>query len=141
MANKLKKYLFGALGVADGGAGSHAGPKIPVESANIDGTEIFAEGGAHQIYILKQKGARRFKITGADDRATAVCKLVNKAGDQSSAVTLAVGEMTIMGRLNGNPVLISKINGRTCADFSGRRYKWSLQDDSTQSIMNLTLIS
>ena len=140
MANKLKKYLFGPLGAADVAA-SHVGPKIPVESANIDGTEIFAEAGTHQIYILKQKSARRFKITGADDKATAICKLVNKAGDQSSAVTLAVGEMTILARLNGNPVLISKINGRTCADFNGRRYKWSLQDDSTQTIMNLTLIA
>ena len=140
MANKLKKYLFGPLGAAEVAA-SHTGPKIPVESANIDGVEIFAEGGIHQIYILKQKSARRFKITGADDRATAICKLVNKAGDQSSAVTLAAGEMTIMARHNGNPILISKINGRTCADFNGRRYKWTLQDDSSQTIMNLTLIA
>ena len=140
MANKLSKYLFGPLGV-NAVAATHTGPKIPVESANIDGTEIFAELGAHQIYILKQKSARRFKITGADDRATAVCKLVNKAGDQSSAVTLNAGEMTILARLNGNPVLISKINGRTCADFSGRRFKWELQDDSSQTIMNLTLIA
>lgn len=50
------------------------------------------------------------------------------------------GEMTIVGLLNGSPVALRKINFRTASDFSGNRYKWSLSDDSTQTLLILTAI-
>ena len=40
----------------------------------------------------------------------------------------------------GAPVTLKKINFRTAVDFNGVRYKWSLQDDSSQTILLLTQI-
>lgn len=51
------------------------------------------------------------------------------------------GEATLVGHINGSqPVTLSKINYRTAVDFSGNRYKWSLSDDSSQTLIILTAI-
>ena len=50
---------------------------------------------------------------------------------------------TLVGILAGagqRPITLKKINARTCVDFSGNRYKWTLSDDSTQTILVLTRI-
>lgn len=52
------------------------------------------------------------------------------------------GEATLVGinDAGGTPVTLRKINYRTATDFSGNRYKWTLSDDSTQSLLILTAI-
>jgi hypothetical protein len=52
----------------------------------------------------------------------------------------AANTATLVGMLNGTPITLSKINFRTAVDFNGNRYKWSLQDDSTQTLLILTAI-
>ncbi len=122
MANKLSKRYFGATGSA-------ATPHIPVR---------FKSGGTvYEGYILNQVSARRFKCS-TDDGTTAVeiCKLVQ--GTNSDPANN--GEMTLVGMLNGSPKTLKKINFRTVADFSSNRYKWTLQDDSTETLLILTAI-
>lgn len=52
------------------------------------------------------------------------------------------GEATLVGYIGatGVNVPLRKINFRTATDFNGNRYKWSLIDDSTQSLLILTAI-
>lgn len=55
----------------------------------------------------------------------------------------AANTATLVGIVAGTaqrPVTLRKINFRTAADFNGNRYKWSLSDDSTQTILVLTPI-
>jgi hypothetical protein len=137
--SRLTKYNFGALGVADGGAGNkHVGPKIPVDAAGFATKVQITEDSTPDVYIVKQKGARRFKVAHLEDGDTYVCKLVDKSYNDSSAVV--AGEMVIVGYLNGQAVRLRKLNNRTCADFNGNRYKWALSDDSTTSVITLTAI-
>lgn len=137
--SRLTKYNFGALGVADGGAGNkHVGPKIPVDAAGFANKVQITEESTPDVYIVKQKGARRFKVAHLEDGDTYVCKLVDKSYNDSSAVV--AGEMVIVGYLNGQAVRLRKLNNRTCADFNGNRYKWALSDDSTTSVITLTAI-
>jgi hypothetical protein len=138
--SRLTKYNFGPLGVNSGGAGNyHVGPKIPVDAAGFANKIQITEDATADIYIVKQKGARRFKIAHAEDGDTYVCKLVNKSYDDSTAIV--AGEMVIIGyKSDGQSVRLRKLNNRTCADFNGNRYKWSLSDDSTTSVISLTAI-
>lgn len=121
MANKLSKRYFGVTGGST--------PKIPVR---------FKSGGSvYEGYIVNQVGARRFKCS-TDDGTTAVevCKMVQGTNMDPANN----GEMTIVGLVNGSPVTLRKINFRTASDFSSVRYKWSLSDDSTETLLILTRI-
>lgn len=136
--SRLSKYNFGPLGVAQS-AGTHNGPKIPVDAAGFANKIQITEDGTSDIYIVKQKGARRFKVVHLEDGDTAVCKLVDKSFNDSTLVL--AGEMVIIGyKTDGQAVRLRKLNNRTCSDFNGNRYKWSLSDDSTTSVISLTLI-
>ena len=94
--------------------------------ANISGTI------RDDVFIVKQKGARSYKVQDKSDSATAQCKLVNKDSDK-----LSQGEMLMTGRVaadsdqatNGRRIM--KLNKRLATDFNGARYKWSLADDSS----------
>lgn len=122
MANKLPKRLFGATGSA-------STPHIPVR---------FKTGGSvAEGYIVNQVGARRFKCSNDAGSTTAICTIVQGTNMDPANN----GEMTIIGLLNGSPVALKKINFRTAADFSGNRYKWSLSDDSTETLIILTSTS
>jgi hypothetical protein len=122
MANKLSKRYFGATGSA-------ATPHLPIR---------FKSGGTvYEGFIVNQVSARRFKCS-TDDGTTAVeiCKLV--AGTNSDPANN--GEATLVGMLNGSPKTLRKINFRTVADFNSVRYKWTLSDDSTETLLILTAI-
>ncbi len=127
MANKLPKRLFGTLG-------TDATPHIPVRIYPTDGS-------ATPGYIVNQVGARRFKcrptVQTSPPTPTQVYKIVQGTNmDPANA-----GEMTIVGILDGTPVPLKKLNFRTASDFSGNRYKWSLDDDSTTTLLILTRIN
>jgi hypothetical protein len=94
--------------------------------ANIGGTI------RDDVFIVKQKGARSYKVQDKSDSATAQCKLVNKDSN-----ALSQGEMLMTGRVAAdtdqatNSRRIMKLNKRLATDFNGARYKWSLADDSS----------
>jgi hypothetical protein len=60
---------------------------------------------------------------------------VNKVTDSSA---VAAGEMVIIGYYNGQAVNIQKMSNRVATDFNSNRYKWSVQDDSTTTILILS---
>ncbi len=130
MGRPIKRKYFG-------NTGTDATPTIPVQAAYINGEEKFDEGGA-ELYIVKQKGARRFIVTSKDDPAQALCKLVNKVYDGSSSVELLAGEMVIIGYTTGGEAkAIQKMTNKVATDFNGVRYKWSVVYDSTTTVLVL----
>lgn len=94
--------------------------------ANIGGTI------RDDVFIVKQKGTRTYKVEDQSDSATGQCKLVDKEDDQ-----LAVGEMVMSGRVAAdandatNKRRLRKLTKRIATDFNGIRYRWFLADDSS----------
>ena len=88
--------------------------------------------GANQtdVFIVKQKGSKSYwvqsKSVGANTKVAA--KLV-------SGTPAAVGEMRLTGFTAGGPDLsatpIAKLLKRTAIDFTGKRYTWFLDNDSS----------
>ena len=99
-------------------------------------------GGTNQtdVFIIKQLGARRYKVQEVSGSVTARAKLV-------SGIPAADGEMRLQGFIGGDPaqpITLRKLNKRTATSYAGDRYKWLLNDDSTlgeEGRINLTLIS
>jgi hypothetical protein len=87
--------------------------------------------------IIKQRGARAFvvaRVDTPDTRAVAVLK---------NGAPSAAGEMRLFGWLGGNggtSVNIAKITKRVATDFSGNRYTWFLENDSSNDYIVLTAI-
>jgi hypothetical protein len=70
-------------------------------------------------------------------RLAGVCTLVNQPDGG-----LAANEMSIMGQIasSGTQVRIKKLFNRTARDFNNVRYKWTIADDSTTTLLLLTAI-
>ena len=96
-------------------------------------------------YILRQRASKRFLVNDAKDGTAVlpggagtgnvgVCKLVNAVDG-----ALGANEMSIMGEFNGQGVLIAKLTNKIAVGFNGVRYKWTVTNDSTTSILSLTL--
>ena len=95
--------------------------------------------------IVKQRGAKTFVVAQEanidttnlkDSTSTAVCVLQNSTPN-------AANEMRLYGYLNtndGGEVNIAKITKRVATDFSGNRYTWALENDSTNDYILLTAI-
>ena len=130
MGRPINKKYFGVLGNA-------TFPHIPVEAAGFAGKDQITEDATADVYILKQKSARKFLVKHAEDGDEAICKLVDKAYDDST--NIVAGEMVIVGYINGSQkVRLRSLTNRVATDFSGVRYKWSLSDDSSTTILILT---
>ena len=106
--------------------GTYASTNVGIRViANIGGTI------RDDVYILKQKGARSYRVIDLSDSATAQCRLVNKEG-----ANLLTGEMVMTGRVTAdasdatNGRNIMQLNKRIATDFNGARYKWQMADDS-----------
>jgi len=86
-------------------------------------------------YIVKQRGAKTFVVANQDgDLGTCVLQ---------ATVPTAEGQMRINGYVDGNgsaPTPIRKITKRVATDFSGNRYKWVLENDSSSDYIVLTAI-
>lgn len=95
--------------------------------------------------IIKQRGAKTFKVCqvgnvagnkGKDSTSTATCVLQNSAPN-------AAGEMRLYGYVDSNSgteVNIAKITKRVATDFSGNKYTWTLENDSSNDYIVLTAI-
>ena len=95
-------------------------------------------------YILRQRSSKRFLVNDAKDGTAvlpggagtgnvSVCQLVNAADG-----ALGANEMSIMGEFNGQGIRIAKLTNKIAVDFNGTRYKWTITNDSTTSILSLT---
>ena len=100
-------------------------------------------------YILRQRSPKRFlvndkktgtnKLVGDTEAGNSqgnvgVCQLVDKADG-----TLAANEMSIVGyNAAGQGISLAKLFNKIVVDFNGNRYKWSVVNDSTTSVISLT---
>jgi hypothetical protein len=127
MGRPLNKRWFGTTGTGTG-TGKFTGNNVPIR---------FKLGGVvYEGYILKQVGSSRFKVS-TDDGTTAVGRAVLK-----NAVTPASnGDAALVGLYNGQATPIRRLYNRRCHDYLGRHFKWNLSDDSTETLIILTLIS
>ena len=91
--------------------------------------------------ILKQRGAKTFVVCARADIGTtsAYYTCVLKNGTPSAS-----GEMQITGSTSGmldaNLVNCAKITKRIFTDFSGNRYTWYLESDSSADYIVLTAL-
>ena len=127
MGRPINKRYFGATGTGTG-TGLLTGNNLPIR---------FKSGGTvYEGFIVKQVGSRRFKCS-TDDGTTAVEKCLLTAGTGSDPVNN--GEAVLLGLLNGSqPISIRRLTNRIAIDFSSNRYKWTLTDDSTETLLILT---
>jgi hypothetical protein len=126
MGRPLNKRYFGTTGTGTG-TGLLTGNNLPIR---------FKSGGTvYEGFIVKQVGSRRFKCS-TDDGTTAVAKCLLTAGTSSDPVNN--GEAVLLGLLNGQPISIRELTNRIAIDFSSNRYKWTLTDDSTETLLILT---
>jgi hypothetical protein len=126
MGRPINKRWFGATGTGTG-TGLLTGNNLPIR---------FRTGGnTIEGYIVRQRSSRRFLCSNDAGSTTAICKLVQ--GTNSDPVNN--GEVTLVGLVNGsNPVTLQKLTNRVATDFNGVRYKWTLSDDSTETLLILT---
>ena len=91
--------------------------------------------------LIKQRGAKTFVVcqVGNIGTTSAYTTAVLTNGTPSAA-----GEMQLTGSTTGlldqNLVNIAKITKRIATDFSGNRYKWYLESDSSADYIVLTAV-
>jgi hypothetical protein len=100
-----------------------------------DGTALRTDG-----VILKQRGSKTFRVCRVGDTANSTayktCVLQDSAPN-------AAGEMRLWGYVgsnSGSEVNLKKITTRVATDFSGNRYTWYLENDSSNDYIVLTAI-
>lgn len=95
--------------------------------------------------ILKQRGAKTFVVCREGDVDTTNLK---DSANKSTCILkngapAAAGEMRLFGYVDSNSgaeVNIAKITKRVATDFSGNKYTWALENDSTNDYIVLTAI-
>jgi hypothetical protein len=104
-----------------------------------DGTALRNDGA-----IIRQRGAKTYVVTRL---ANLVANLESSTSPVTcvlqSAEPSAVGQMRILGATNDQvpgTVAIAKLTKRVATDFSGNRYTWYLENDSSADIIRLTAI-
>lgn len=101
--------------------------------------------------LIKQRGAKTFVVVSADDDTvdegdslvTSINTTYMKVGTLVQGEPAANGEIRIRGSVTGQTpgeIAIAKITKRVATDFSGNRYTWYLDNDSTADVIVLTAI-
>jgi ribosomal protein L27 len=100
----------------------------------------FYDGATNQTdgIIIKQRGSKTYVVAQIGTPATLfTCTLV-------TGTPAAAGEMRIRGSTSGNLdldlVSIAKLTKRVATNFSGTRYTWYLESDSSADYIVLTAI-
>jgi hypothetical protein len=118
MGRPINKRFFGATG-------DNTQPTIAIR---------YHDGSATRGFILSQRGTNKFNCDSAAGTAT-ICRLVNEIAPN------AVNECSLVGITpGGGAIILKKMFNRTAVDFNGNRYKWAVEDDSTESLIRLTAI-
>ena len=100
----------------------------------------FYDGSTNQTdgILIKQRGASSFMVARIGTPATRyVARLVS--GTPSAAYQMRIQGST-SGMLDANLVSIRKLTKRIAIDFSGNRYKWFLENDSSADYIVLTAL-
>jgi hypothetical protein len=98
-----------------------------------DGSTNRADG-----ILIKQRGASSFMVARIGSPTTRyVARLVT--GTPAAAYEMRIRGST-SGMLDANLVSIRKLTKRIAIDFSGNRYKWYLENDSSADYIVLTAL-
>ena len=100
----------------------------------------FYDGATNQTdgILIKQRGASSFMVARIGSPATRyVARLVT--GTPAAAYEMRIRGST-SGMLDANLVSIRKLTKRIAIDFSGNRYKWYLENDSSADYIVLTAL-
>jgi len=88
--------------------------------------------------LIKQRGASTFMVARIGSPTTRyVARLVT--GTPAAAYEMRIRGST-SGMLDANLVSIRKLTKRIAIDFSGNRYKWYLENDSSADYIVLTAL-
>ena len=110
----------------------------PVSNTGI--TCEFYDGSTNQTdgILIKQRGASTFMVARRGTPTTRyVAKLVS--GTPSAAYEMRIRGSTV-GTTDQGLVAIRKLTKRIAIDFSGNRYKWYLENDSSADYIVLTAL-
>ena len=152
MGRPLNKKWFGRLADADDARFVPLNDTFYNIAINV---QIRSETETESGLILQQRSPSKFVVNdlktgtavyadGTQRDGTAgtgnvdTCTLVDKA-----AGTLGANEMSINGTLDdgtGTQIRIKKLYNRTCRDFNDNKYTWTVEDDSTETVLRLTAI-
>jgi hypothetical protein len=91
---------------------------------------------------VDNKVGRLFTATAAGSGTGTAYRVIKaKLVQGTNSDPTVANTATLVGiNATGNPVVLRKLNYRTASDFNGNRYKWTLSDDSTQTLILLTAI-
>ena len=98
--------------------------------------EAYFSSNQSDVFVIKQKGASRYLVQDKSAGTTQVARLV-------SGQPAAAGEMRMVGYTgsgHSGSVTIRSLKKRTATDWSGNRYTWYIENDSSQDMIRLTLI-
>lgn len=114
--------------------------EVDTDSGNINvNCKVGSNAASVQGMIKSQRSSNKFNVDDKKDDSgnEGVCTLVDKASEQ-----LAADEMSISAVINGTSTYknIKKMYNRTCTDFAGVRYTWSISDDSAVNKMTIVAI-
>jgi hypothetical protein len=128
MGRPLRKDVFGTDVI--GTYASNSGVRIDFYDASlrVDGV------------IIKQRGAKTFVVARVGDIGTTTAYTTAVLVTGTPAVA---GEMNLFGFIGGNAAQrtnLAKITKRVATDFSGNRYTWYLENDSSNDYIVLTAI-
>jgi hypothetical protein len=126
MGRPINKRWFGTTGTGTG-TGKFTGNNLPIRY-KIGGT-------VYEGYITKQTGSNRYKVS-TDDGTTATGSVYLK----NAVLPATNGDAALVGFYNGSATLIRDLRSRIAISYSGVRYKWTLSDDSTETLIILTAI-
>ena len=146
MGRPLNKKWFGFLADADDARFKPLNDTFYNISINV---QVAANAESEEGYILRQRSSKKFLVndvktgtkktpSGSGTGNVGVCTLVDKASG-----ALGANEMSIQGTLDdgtGTQVRIKKLYNRTCRDFANNRYTWTVENDSTETVLRLTAI-
>ena len=94
-----------------------------------DGSTVQDDG-----IIIKQRGAKTFVVAQVGTPTTRFTRVLVNG-------TPSAGQMRLFGWIGGNggtSVDIAKITKRVATDFTGKRYTWFLENDSSNDYIVLT---
>jgi hypothetical protein len=135
MGRPLRKDVLGT-DVIGTPLSTATGVRVEAFIAGVAYTDATYNTTTNYAYIVKQRGAKTFVLTNQDGTLRVPCVL-------QSDIPNANGEMRMNGYVGGNgsaPTPIAKITKRLVTDFSGNRYTWTLENDSSSDYIELTAI-
>jgi hypothetical protein len=136
MGRPLRKDILGT-DVIGTPLGTARGVRVEAFFGGAAFTDATYNTTSNYAYIVKQRGAKTFVVTNQTGTARVPCVL-------QAAVPSANGQMRINGYVAGGTgatTPIRKLTKRVATDFSGNRYTWKLENDSSSDYIVLTPIA